>query len=173
MTENPYPTPGPVGAPPWEQHLQQPGATGGGHDDPYAAVGSRPPAGAPAPPGYPAPYGTGLPSGAHPGHYAGAYPPGAHPRPDEMNWAGTASLVLALTSPLISLLPFISLVGPIILVVSAVLGLIGMSAARNGRATNRGMGLAGLIISVGLIVLGVLVIITLVGLAAMSQQSSY
>ncbi|MCR2051840.1 hypothetical protein NSA19_03015 [Actinomyces bowdenii] len=145
--------------------------------DPYPTLGDPPPAGAPIPPGSPSPYGPpapyGQPPGASPGYYAGAYPPGAHPRPDEMNWAGTASLVLALTSPLISLLPFISLVGPIILVVSAVLGLIGMSAARNGRATNRGMALAGLIISVGLIVLGVLVIITLVGLAAMSQQSSY
>lgn len=160
MTEDPYPPSGPTGGSPWEHHLQQPGAPGGGHDGPYAAVGSHPPAGAPDLPGYPAPY--GHPPGAHPGHYAGAYPPGAHPRPDEMNWAGITSLVLSLSSLVISLIAFP--LGGVALVASLVLGLIGLGAAREGRATNRGVALAGVIISAVLIVLGVLVIIIVIAI---------
>ncbi|RRD23140.1 hypothetical protein [Actinomyces bowdenii] len=92
-----------------------------------------------------------------------------------MDWAGITSLILALASPVIAFI--LSPLGLIALVTSTVLGIIGLSAANQGRATNKGMALAGLITSVVLLVLGLLVAIIAIVLFGVfiseSSQTSY
>ncbi|CAM2769730.1 DUF4190 domain-containing protein [Actinomyces slackii] len=95
------------------------------------------------PSGGPAPY----PAQSYPGGYAypppGAYPPG-YRRPDEMNWAGIVSLILALCG-----------VQP----VGLIFGIIAMMAVRDGKADNKGIAMAGLIISAVTLALAVIVFV--------------
>lgn len=113
-------------------------------DNPYAASATHVEGPAPAQQADPSPWSGapgGQPSGGpapyppHPGAYAypppGAYPPG-YRRPDEMNWAGIVSLILALCG-----------VQP----VGLIFGIIAMMAVRDGKADNKGIAMAGLIIS--------------------------
>lgn len=94
-----------------------------------------------AQPQYAQPYGTG-PSMAPTG-----------PRPEtEKNWMNITSLVLAI----IGLFTWVTAIGGVIL------GHMGRSAARKGEADNGGFGLAGLIISYVVLVLGVAGIIALI-----------
>ena len=82
-------------------------------------------------PGAPYPPGTPYPTPVYGGYL--------YARPDEMNWAGITSLALGLAG----IVAWWATAIP-----GIILGVIGLVAARNGRAINRGMALAGLIISI-------------------------
>lgn len=147
----------------------------GGSAVPYEAIHSHQyhqahPQGPAGPAGYPGHMG----APGHPGAYAPAQPlvpyqpaplyhpvvyGGAlYPRPDEMNWAGVVSLVLGLASLPLSLMMMwwaTSIPG-------IILGIIGLVAVRNGRATNRGVALAGLISSIIMMLLPLLLFLLLI-----------
>lgn len=74
------------------------------------------------------------------------YPPG-YRRPDEMNWAGITSLVLGCVSP------GLSVFGAITAIAGLILGIIGILAANEGKATNRGIAIGGTAVS-GTILVG-------------------
>ncbi|RJF44835.1 hypothetical protein D4740_01335 [Actinomyces sp. 2119] len=98
------------------------------------------------PGGYPAgqqPGGYPAQPGGYPGQQPGAYPAGygaygARPNPTESNWMGGWSLGLGLASICCGITGLVSIV----------FGILGIVAANQGRATNRGMSIAGLVISV-------------------------
>lgn len=90
----------------------------------------------PYPPAYPAAYPQPYPQvypAAYPPAYPHAYPPQLGATGTDKNWMGTASLVL-------------SLVGMWLL--GLIFGILGINAAKNGRANNRAMSIWGVSISV-------------------------
>ena len=86
----------------------------------------------------------------HPAPLQPAPPPyGPHPR----NGAGTAAFVLGLVGAVFSLIPFIGVIAWFLVIPGLVLALVGLARASAGTANNRGMSIAGLVLSVvGLLV---------------------
>jgi hypothetical protein len=81
-----------------------------------------------------------------------AAPPEYHVAPPR-NGLGTAGFVLGLIGLLISFLPIVGVVAWPLVILGLVFSLIGFSRGRSGRATNKGLALAGVILSViGLVV---------------------
>ncbi|MBB5954813.1 hypothetical protein FHS29_001383 [Saccharothrix tamanrassetensis] len=76
----------------------------------------------------------------------------AAPRPPQ-NGLGTAGFVLGLLGVLFSFLPVIGLVAWPLVILGLVLGALGTARASRGRATNRGIAIAGVVLSaVGLVI---------------------
>jgi hypothetical protein len=79
--------------------------------------------------------------------------PMINPERTAQNGVGTAGFVLGLVGFLLSFIPIIGLVAWPLVILGLVLGLIGVARARKGRATNRGLAIAGVVLSVlGLVV---------------------
>jgi len=78
-----------------------------------------------------------------------AVPQAAPPR----NGLGTAGFVLGLIGLLVSPVPFVGVVAWPLVIVGLILSLVGLGRVRKGRATNKGLSIAGIILSVlGLVV---------------------
>lgn len=134
-----------------------------GDADPYAAPPpgnpyAPPPPGAPPPPpqqwGTPPPQAGGPPQGWAPDAapaYGYGYPPAAAP---PANGLGTAGFVLAIVGLVLCWIPGL---GAVIAAVGVVLSAVGLSRARKGRATNRGLALAGVLVASLALVIGVVV----------------
>lgn len=103
--------------------------------DPYASAPTGSPATAQPPYGGPA-------GQQAPGGYPGAYPGGAPAR--LQNGLGLASLIVGIIALITSIIP---LFGFPLGVVGLVLGILGLGRAKRGLATNRGVALAGVILS--------------------------
>jgi hypothetical protein len=150
----------------------QPPASPG--DSPYGPGTSPPFAGEPYQP-YAAPaYQAGGydPRGyPQPGYAAPGYPPpggygGYNLQATEKNAWGVAALVLAIAG--------VTLVPGIGSILGVVFGHLGLKAAKEGRADNRGVALAGVIVGyVGLALTLVIVILVVVVLAAVSSDPHY
>jgi hypothetical protein len=86
------------------------------------------------------------------------YHPAGHStsRPAPQNGLGTAGFVLGLLGLLFSFIPLIGIIAWPLVLLGVILSGIGLSRARNGRATNRGLAIAGVACSV----LGLLVCIS-------------
>lgn len=121
-----YPPPGAQGYPPQSGYPQQ------GH------------------PAYPPPPGTGPPRA--PGYgYQGA--PGHKP---PSNGLGIAALIVGLVALLFGVIPFVGIVGIVLGVVGVILGIIALARVRNGAADNKGMSIAGLVLSALAILAGII-----------------
>ena len=134
MTDDAFTTP-----PPPPSHTLPPPPPPG-----YAAA-PPPPTGYATPPPAPGAY------GAQPAGYAAAPPAyGAASNPAAAkNWMNTTALILSLAS----------LITGVTAIAGIVFGHLGLAAAKRGEATNRGVGLAGLIIGYVLVGLGILAIV--------------
>lgn len=119
--------------------------------------GSLPPDAPPYPP-YPYPY----PPGGYPGVPAYPPPPGGYPIPvAPRNGLGAAALVVAI----VALLGSFSVVGGIVGgIVAVVLGLVARGRVKRGEATNGGVALAGILLGVFAVVVGLVFIAVWVGL---------
>lgn len=127
----------------------QPGSGPYGGQAPYGQPGPIGSSGAPAQQpytgqGYQQPYG---------GQYGQTqqYGYGAQPR----NGMGLAALIIAIVGLLFAWIPFIGLFGLVLGVVALVLGIMGVRRASRGEATNRGVAVSGIVISVIVILLGI------------------
>lgn len=138
--------------------------------DPFAAEPRQPaPPAAPGygqpalpPPGYAAPaQGYGQPAYPAPQHGAPAFPMYG-PRGDEKNWMGIVALVSSIAAFVV--VPFLGSV------VGVIFGHLGLSAAKRGEASNRGLALAGTIVGYVGIGLSVLVGIAYVAFFAWAVQ---
>lgn len=106
-----------------------PAPPGAGGTDPWS----------PGPPQERPPAGYGAPQAAYTGPYGAA-------TPAPQNGTGTAALVLGIVGVLFSVLFFP--LGFLLAVVGLVLGIVGLKRAGRGLATNRGMAMAGTLLSV-------------------------
>ncbi|WP_158726358.1 DUF4190 domain-containing protein [Tomitella fengzijianii] len=154
-----YPPPPPPGAgqgypPPGQGGYPPPGA-GQGYPPPvgpaYAGHGQQayPPRGAqgyppPGQPGYPPPPGSVPP--APPGYGPYGYP-GQPPTRPPRNGIGIAALVVGIIALLFGIIPFIGLGGIVLGVIGVVLGIVALSKVRSGDADNKGVSIAGLVLS--------------------------
>ena len=106
----------------------------------YAA----PPPGAtiPPPPGYAAPPPSGYPpyGGGQPAY--GYAPPGAGNPATKHNWQGTTAMWVGVGSIIFNC--FI----PVVWIVALVFGIMGVSSAKKGTATNKGQAIAGIVLSI-------------------------
>lgn len=111
----------------------------------------------PAPPTAPHPAGPQpAPRAAEPGppqyapapstSYAGSGPGGPDRPPS--NGLGIAALVLGIVALLIALIPVIGILGGLLGIVGVILGTLGLAKVRRHQATNRGVALTGIILSV-------------------------
>jgi hypothetical protein len=79
--------------------------------------------------------------------------PMIHPERAAQNGLGTTGFVLGLVGFLLSFIPLIGVVAWPLVILGLVLGGIGVARARKGRATNRGLAIAGVVLSaLGLLV---------------------
>lgn len=112
-----------------------------------------------SPPSYP----TGSPYGSSP------YPPpppgyGGAPQQQKKNGMGIAALVLGILS--LALAIFGGFPGVILGVLAIIFGAVGMSRAKKGRATNRGMAIAGLVLGVLGAIIGAVILFYAIRIAA-------
>jgi len=114
------------------------------YPQPYAAAYPQPYAAA-----YPQPY-----AAAYPQPYPQVYPPQFGATGTDRNWMGTASLVL-------------SLVG--VWLLGLIFGILGINAAKSGRANNRAMSIWGVSISV----VSVIVIVSMVVILSAGNRSLF
>ncbi len=127
----------------------------------YPQGGSYP-QGGPDPQGPPS-YPTGSQYGSSP------YPPpppgyGGAPQQQKKNGMGIAALVLGILS--LALVIFGGFPGVILGVLAIIFGAVGMSRAKKGRATNRGMAIAGLVLGVLGAIIGAVILFYAIRIAA-------
>ncbi|MFD1506855.1 hypothetical protein FE374_07470 [Georgenia yuyongxinii] len=128
------------------------------------------------------------PFGEQPGYNAGQYGPGqygaavygaAGPSPygwggasTEQNNLGVIALVAAIVGVVASFIPGVNLVAPIGGIVGIVVGIMSVRAAAAGRATNRGMGVAGIVVgAVQLLLLLLLLLLLIIGAVILFSSS--
>jgi hypothetical protein len=143
----PAPTdPQPYSQQPYVQPYQQ---------QPYAQAGYQPPY---PQPGYPQPgYSQpGYPQPGYPQQVVTGYPVVVGYQPPA-NGMGTASMVLGIIGTVLVLVPFIGIVVWVLAPVSTALGAAGLANANRGRATNRGVAVAGLVLGIVSLVAVILV----------------
>ncbi|KAA2264767.1 DUF4190 domain-containing protein [Solihabitans fulvus] len=80
--------------------------------------------------------------------------PGGYPAPAQpQNGLGTSGFVLGLLGAIFSWIPIIGVIAWPLSIVGAVLSAVGLSKANKGQANNKGLAIAGLVLSiVGLVV---------------------
>lgn len=82
--------------------------------------------------------------------YASAPPP---QRPAPKNGLGTAGFVLGLIGLVFSPIPIVGIIAWPLVILGVIFSAVGFARARNGKATNKGLSLAGLVVSiVGLVI---------------------
>jgi hypothetical protein len=137
-------TPGQGGTPGYGSTPGQGGTPGYGSTPGYGAGGSEP-----------ARYGGDQPGfGDDRPAYGGDHRGGAAPR----NGLGVAALVVgivALLSVCLGIVPFLGVLTAVIAIAGIVLGVLGRKRAKRGEATNGGAALAGLVLSVIALLLGI------------------
>lgn len=77
----------------------------------------------------------------------GPYQPGWHPPQRPRNGMGTAALVLGIVGVLFSLVPIIGIIAWPMVIIGLGLGIAGILQARQGRADNKGVAIAGTVLS--------------------------
>ncbi|MGD9989215.1 DUF4190 domain-containing protein [Pseudonocardia sp.] len=75
-------------------------------------------------------------------------PPGYAPQQPRQNGLGTAGFVLGLVGLVFSFIPVIGIIAWPLVIVGLVLSIIGFTRTRSGRADNRGLAIAGIVLSV-------------------------
>jgi hypothetical protein len=111
---------------------------------------SQPPDNRPTtpPPSYHQPQGQVPPQWGPPQQNWAPQPPAPAPK----NGLGTTALVLGILGALFSLIPFIGVIAWPLVILGLIFGIVGFFRARSGKATNRGVAIAGTILSlIGLI----------------------
>ncbi|GLZ30562.1 hypothetical protein Lesp02_27510 [Lentzea sp. NBRC 105346] len=84
--------------------------------------------------------------------YAPIHPPQQQPQPPQ-NGMGVAALVLGLLGLLFSFIPLVGVVAWPMVILGLVFGIVGLGKANKGRATNKGLAIAGIALSLcGLLV---------------------
>ena len=88
-----------------------------------------------------------------PAQQSGSLTPPAHPLPQlPKNGLGTAGFVLGLLSALFAMIPIIGVIAWPMAILGLVFGIIGISRAKQGTATNKGLAIAGTVLAaIGLV----------------------
>jgi cytoskeletal protein RodZ len=80
-------------------------------------------------------------------------PPATEQRPEPKNGLGTAGFVLGLIGLIFSFIPLIGVVAWPLVILGIVLGGVGFARVRSGKATNKGLTIAGVVLSIiGLVI---------------------
>jgi hypothetical protein len=87
------------------------------------------------------------------GSPAGGWPPPQPPAAAPKNGLGTTALVLGIIGALFSFIPFVGVIAWPLVILGLIFGIIGFFRARSGKANNRGVAIAGTVLSlIGLVI---------------------
>lgn len=87
------------------------------------------------------------PTGPYPPQYQPQWAPGP-PQPQYHNGLGTTGFVLGLLAALFSWIPIIGVIGWPLAILGAIFSALGLYRALNGQASNKGLSIAGVVLSV-------------------------